>query len=1064
MPLIVVGWLSLLVCLPFGLPGGVVLLACSLAASRVARRGELSGRDGFGNPCAAGKWEQHREDAWRRRDRHYRMLGDYDPRRPAFALACGLAGIPFLIPSCWPWPLVAVGWVANLIIILDWFGCASRSVGWLRVSCRRVEWAKSRLPATLALAGGGILAGALLWAFTALTIPALVLPCVLAPLPLYRSWRAARRQYRLDCENAMMVMDWLDSWAKPTVGARPTGLEQSETGRHGERCFLLQVARPSEWTERSVRDAWRVHANPKHVDPAVTLNGDDRNRVRCYLLPDQAPDVKDMLADPTGLEAWVAWESVRLGFNYATRPGRMHLTQVASLDGRPAVYAWDWLGAQPDWEEVRRDWLRGSTDGELGDWGTRCGLTMTVDPGFAHAFVRAAGPLPDQVQADGKARRWMTREFSTTSDLNAYLRLCERVKADEMVWDNLLAGSKLPVPVRFAYDNETTIRSSGIVLRSLPLGVSSRGGFQAADYMRLDCRPAMGDATLADILPMPNPRGGWFTRWMRLVTCEPAVCPSLPVMLRDMRGDDPVTRLLAQIACSRACSRLLKTPPMVGAARQLAARGFTLWRIPISLTGGVTAADMRRVQPRLQAMMGADVAYWRWEDAGRVTLYAGDGCPTDPTCWLTARERDLVLKLRLDAAWSSVKGLTTREGRGVSTVSIEPASGSFTRFVFDVPAGLDPAMVADSVDVFCAAAGFAYARREPSDKPGRLVFLLSERFPLPDRADVDWGLLDAKRDRVAFALMDDGSPAYWDPADTPHLLASGTTGSGKSSVSMTIMAGALRLGWQCMMADPSKGGNDFRPIRGKLACFADTLPDCYAMVMWAKAEMDRRVKLIAEHGGGDLNSLPAAIRPKPLLVMLDEFNSLLVKDKAVLANPFNDPDIDNENTMRAWENGLRQGIGLAVGKLLTQGRSAQVCVLLGAQQLNAKDLDLMPAAGTAKNMLGRVFLGNGNTAGNVSQSNVRDANRMLRQAMAAGGMPKGRGLYERMGRGVVMIQCFWSGKDEAYARQVSMVPDATPLDLSGFRPAKPRLVGVAEPAVEPTVKEVSLGGMDWTVD
>ena len=59
---------------------------------------------------------------------------------------------------------------------------------------------------------------------------------------------------------------------------------------------------------------------------------------------------------------------------------------------------------------------------------------------------------------------------------------------------------------------------------------------------------------------------------------------------------------------------------------------------------------------------------------------------------------------------------------------------------------------------------------------------------MPDRVDVDWGLLDAKRDRVAFALMDDGSPAYWDPADTPHLLASGTTGSGKSSVSMTIMA------------------------------------------------------------------------------------------------------------------------------------------------------------------------------------------------------------------------------------------------------------------------------------
>ncbi|MFQ7494067.1 MAG: hypothetical protein ACLRL4_10820 [Bifidobacterium bifidum] len=197
----------------------------------------------------------------------------------------------------------------------------------------------------------------------------------------------------------------------------------------------------------------------------------------------------------------------------------------------------------------------------------------------------------------------MTREFSTTSDLNAYLRLCERVKADEMVWDNLLAGSKLPVPVRFAYDNETTIRSSGIVLRSLPLGVSSRGGFQAADYMRLDCRPAMGDATLADILPMPNPRGGWFTRWMRLVTCRPAVCPSLPVMLRDMCGDDPVTRLLAQIACSRACSRLLKTPPMVGAARQLAARGVHVVAYPDQSDGW---CDRRGHEARAASSSGDD--------------------------------------------------------------------------------------------------------------------------------------------------------------------------------------------------------------------------------------------------------------------------------------------------------------------------------------------------------------------------------------------------------------------------------------------------------------------------
>lgn len=48
----------------------------------------------------------------------------------------------------------------------------------------------------------------------------------------------------------------------------------------------------------------------------------------------------------------------------------------------------------------------------------------------------------------------------------------------------------------------------------------------------------------------------------------------------------------------------------------------------------------------------------------------------------------------------------------------------------------------------------------------------------------------------------------------------------------------------------------------------------------------------------------------------------------------------------------------------------------------------------------------------MSQANEREANRLHAQAARTGGMPKGRGLFENLGRGVDMVQCFWPGKGD----------------------------------------------------
>ena len=284
-----------------------------------------------------------------------------------------------------------------------------------------------------------------------------------------------------------------------------------------------------------------------------------------------------------------------------------------------------------------------------------------------------------------------------------------------------------------------------------------------------------------------------------------------------------------------------------------------------------------------------------------------------------------------------------------------------------------------------------------------------------------------------------------------EIIGVGTCGGPGTTCALAM----LRLGWQVAVTDPSKGANDFRPIRDRLIAFEDSLEGCYALLQWAEGEMKRRARLIKENGGGDFTTLPDGVRPKPLLLFIDETNSLLGEDERPLPNPNDDPELENANIMLKWRNGLRHNIGLRLSHLLTQARSAGIAVLLGAQQLKAGSLDALPAASTCKEMLGRVFLGNGETAGNISTAHVKEANRMLRQA---GSMPKGRGLYEPMGGGLDMVQCWWSGMGDELVANADGIPTAEPIDLSDHMPVRPDVVGaVDEPAEEAIEEDLSFG-------
>lgn len=119
---------------------------------------------------------------------------------------------------------------------------------------------------------------------------------------------------------------------------------------------------------------------------------------------------------------------------------------------------------------------------------------------------------------------------------------------------------------------------------------------------------------MADLIGM-SANGKWFTRYMRFVQTVPANNPNTPVQLRDLVGDGPAERLLAQVIISRAFAQTLKHAAYVGPATQCARNGmgWTLWRTRITLTGGVTAADTPRRYDRQSQ---------QWKD-GEPTFFTG---------------------------------------------------------------------------------------------------------------------------------------------------------------------------------------------------------------------------------------------------------------------------------------------------------------------------------------------------------------------------------------------------------------------------------------------------------
>lgn len=1060
----------------FGLPGALTAVALTLAARLTARRPQLSGKWPDGRSRAEGAGERAQEAAWRRATDW--MSGGLLPTGadacPAIALAalawaCQTRDPQALGLPAWRYMLAAADALACYLLAMAWFNQRRAASGTVRgldtnMRRRRVPWAKSRLRQIGVCAAAGLAAGLEVWAFTGRAWPMLMLTALMAGLPMIPAHRQAARSFRTDLDTAVRLTSWLDrAPAKSLRTGRIGGVSDTKTGADGSRLAVLSCQDAGEWTDDGLRRALTPVAQADGSLVAFAYMGADRTRCRLAVIPAQPPEPDALLADETMLAARMLVDETRMGAMYGAYAGDItDLTCVARRDGKPVVWSFRIDGTNADWDLISRDWLKNAAPGAFGDWMNTERLRVVADPG-GHGWVGPDAPW-EGFDWERRAGSLLCRTVTRKGDPERYFRLLDEEADLRATFAAALDPAKLPEPMSVWHDTAEDLRAHGWTIHTVMIAIPQ--GYDGGDYRRLDYRGAFAESRIADLLPVTGRDGRVSPRRLLFVHAPTVGAPAnarIPDALRDLTGDDEAAALVARVIASRALGQLFKHPPAVVDARQCGRRQ-SVWRISIRLDRDVTAADLRRSADRLRTLTGADETLWDWRDANTVDWWAGGVFDDREAMWRDMRDRERMIRLRLDEAWAASKA-TGADGRPVSVRDITPGGGTLVRAVFDLPAGLGVAGALMKLDAFRATAGYRYARRIPG--PG-LTLLLGRENPLPDGVMTDWGALDGGMEDTAlpFAVGDDGETVAFDPSDTPHLLISGQTMSGKTSAAVTIVNAALRRGWMVMVADPVKNGNDFAPVRSKCAGFATGLDQTAAMLRWVDEEGRRRRDLQSARGAANREALDPSERPPRLLVFMDEFVSAVELSKGAKRNPSGDPDVDNENILEGWRDQCKRMIGTAVSHILTQHRSQGISLILGSQMLKASTLDAIPDAGLAKNQLGRMFIGAGQTAGQVSGQNEQEANRLIAQALEEGGMPKGRGLYERMGRGVQMVQCWWCGPAADITAQMADVPDREPVDWSGFVPERPRLVGVVDEAPEPveTVAADLADAGEWVLE
>jgi hypothetical protein len=216
----------------------------------------------------------------------------------------------------------------------------------------------------------------------------------------------------------------------------------------------------------------------------------------------------------------------------------------------------------------------------------------------------------------------------------------------------------------------------------------------------------------------------------------------------------------------------------------------------------------------------------------------------------------------------------------------------------------------------------------PIALPGHVALLdvLPERMAVSDWASIPFGR-DPEAEIVATDLK-----------ATPHTMAIGPTGAGKTVGMLAMITSALCRGHELVIVDATKMAIDFTPVRLWASAWAENLPEAEEVLGAVYTESVRRREIRKLYGVGSWADLPPEVRLaeriRPLTVVIDEYVSMVIERAVPKGLERDHPllqEIQDVNLKKIV-------IADTVGKLARESRADGIFLLLAAQRPDAKFL------------------------------------------------------------------------------------------------------------------------------
>ncbi|WP_022893243.1 hypothetical protein [Agromyces subbeticus] len=232
-----------------------------------------------------------------------------------------------------------------------------------------------------------------------------------------------------------------------------------------------------------------------------------------------------------------------------------------------------------------------------------------------------------------------------------------------------------------------------------------------------------------------------------------------------------------------------------------------------------------------------------------------------------------------------------------------------------------------------------------------------------------------------------------------------------------------------MIIDTQKHGADFKFAKSRSIAFVTSLHEAAATMRAIYAEVQKRARLNAEYGVGSCRDLPSAVRPRTIVVFIDEFLGVIMAGKQPPRQPEDEPEREARRMAKWAEFNAKKDIAFLSGRIAAEARSGDVHLFLMTQKLIAAVLD--DEVRDLKTNMARILLGKANSGERMSA--LRDPE----SAPDLGDeVPKGRCIWESTMEAPQLAQ-FWYAEQDTYSAELEKrVPELRAdqfLDIAPFQ-------------------------------